>query len=375
MAVITIADRRSVLATVTCENARRLLFIPSYNEVDPASSAADKHGYQRPPAGQRIRPIAKYVMTEENAARVPPLFVSARVSHDDAVDYVAMLHDGNIDGIIARFGEKSTAVVDGQHRLLGLLHAAEEDKKFAPRIPLMVNFGLSFAEEAELFNTLNSTQQKLPKALIEVNKGDITESGAISHSQAIRRLTFALCRDTDSPWGPDEKGVETINMTGARDTERPVTYEGLRRSTSNMFPADFHRRLERMEPNLPLTFAKRYWKAVANACPAAWQGIPATRTQVDESGDEHTVKIHYRLKDLVGVASLAKLGKDILEAQVISREEDTLEALVGRLSEVDWEKDKDNPWMRSQAGFAGQKDMYSMLYDLVFSNIRPDEQP
>ena len=162
-------------------------------------------------------------------------------------------------------------------------------------------------------------------------------------------------------------------MTGARDKDRPVTYEGLRRSTGNMFPADFHRRLERMEPSLPLTFAKRYWKAVSEACPNAWEGVPAERIEVDDMGMEHAIKIHYRLKDLVGVASLAKLGKDILEAQVISRDEDTLEALVGRLSEVDWEKRKDNPWMRSQAGFAGQKGMYSMLYDLVFSGIRPDD--
>jgi len=373
MSVITVADRRSVLATLTPSQAKRLLFIPTYDSVDPASTAHDKHGYQRPPAAMRVGPIGKYFRADENAARIPPLFVSARVNFEDSVQYVAMLVDRDIDGIVERFGDKSTALVDGQHRFLGLLHAAEQDNNFAPEIPVMINFGLSFAEEAELFNTLNSTQRKLPKALIEVNKGDITESGAVSHSQSIRRLTFALCRDEDSPWGPDEDGKETINMTGARDKDRPVTYEGLRRSTGNMFPGDFHRRLERMEPNLPLTFAKRYWKAVAESCPEAWSGEPSERIELDEFGDAHTVKILYRLKDLVGVASLAKLGKDILESQVISRDEDTLELLVSTLREVDWEKRKDNPWMRSQAGFAGQKEMYTMLYDLVFSGIRPGD--
>lgn len=372
--VITVEEHKSILTTLTPSESEQLLFIPRYDQPDPASPAPDKHGYQRPPTNQRIRPIAKYFLKEENSARIPPLFVSARVSYDDAAEYVGMLVERDIEGLAERFGKNSTAVVDGQHRFRGLLEAANEDPQFAPQIPIMVNFGLSYQEEADLFNTLNSTQRKLPKALIEVNKGDITEVGLISHTQAIRRLTFSLCRDTDSPWGPDVNGVETVNMTGARDKDRPITYEGLRRSTGNMFPADFHRRLDRMEPNLPTTFAKRYWKAVADACPEAWAGEPAERTQIDAgSGEPITEKIHYRLKDLVGVASLAKLGKVILEAQVISLSESTLEDLVGRLSEVDWEKRKDNPWMKSQAGFAGQREMYSMLYDLVFSGIRPED--
>jgi len=60
---------------------------------------------------------------------------------------------------------------------------------------------LTFVEEAELFNIINATQRKLPKALIETTRGDITEADAKSYAQSIRQLTFSLCRDTDSVWG------------------------------------------------------------------------------------------------------------------------------------------------------------------------------
>jgi len=47
--------------------------------------------------------------------------------------------------------------------------------------PVMLYFGLTYEQEAELFDTINSTQRKLPKALIEVTKGDITEAGSQTH--------------------------------------------------------------------------------------------------------------------------------------------------------------------------------------------------
>jgi hypothetical protein len=45
-----------------------------------------------------------------------------------------------------------------------------------------------------------------------------------------------------------------------------------------------------------------------------------------------------------------------------------------KLSEVDWEKSKENVWMSSQVGFAGQSDLYGHLHNWVFSNKRPDNE-
>ncbi len=130
-----------------------------------------------------------------------------------------------------------------------------------------------------------------------------------------------------------------------------------------------------VDESLPLKYAKRYWKAVSETCVEAWSCHPSTREETDQAtGETRTVPIHYRLKDLVGVASLAKLGKDIITTHIDSGDAKRLDELVAKLVEVDWEKSPSNPWMRSQAGFAGQKELYEMLNRLVYSDVKPGEE-
>ncbi len=161
-------------------------------------------------------------------------------------------------------------------------------------------------------------------------------------------------------------------MTGVRDPNRPVTYEGLRRSMQNMFPPTLLSRLAAMDEQLPLKYAKRDWNAVKEACVEAWTGEPSTEVVDDPvTGESRTVKIQYRIKDLVGVSALAKLGKDIITSDLESREPKRLEELTAKLMEVNWKKEEGNPWMRSQAGFAGQKDLYEILHQWVYNDNEP----
>lgn len=369
-----VVEDRIYQAALTPPKASELFFVSTYDSADPESNAIDKHGYQRPPSTMRFAEIGKYYAEDANAFKIPPLIISIRLSEpEDIKRFLKLLDAGDIDGIKAAFGAFVASVVDGQHRLNGLIDRWKKNPEFLPQIPCTLYFSLSFIEEANMFNTINATQRKLPKALIETTKGDITEaSDTTGYAQKIRRLTFSLCRDDDSVWGPID-GVEQINMTGVRDPNRPVTYEGLRRSTSNMFPSQLLDRLIAIDENLPLKYAKRYWKGVAEACAEAWNGVPEKRMVVDaDTGVESVEKIKYRIKDLVGVASLAKLGKDIITTHIDSGQANKLEELVDKLTDVDWEKSPDNPWMRSQAGFAGQKDLYNLLYKLVYNDVAPE---
>ena len=367
-----VVENRVWFATLTPPAANDLLFVSTYESEDNLSNAINHHGYQRPPMQKRFSEIAKYFTTGNNATLVTPIIVSVRLKKPENIErFLKLLAAGDIAGIREEFGDQIASIVDGQHRFYGMLTAWEADPDFLPPIPMMLYFGLSYIEEAELFNIVNVTQRKLPKALIETTRGDITETDQVSYAQEIRRLTFSLCRDEDSVWGP-VAGVEQINMTGVRDPNRTVTYEGLRRSTSNMFPKELLDRLSALDEGLPIAFAKRFWDGVAENCREAWDGVPDSRLEIDPiTGDEHEVRIKYRIKDLVGVSSLAKLGKDIVLSQLESPQNDKLDQLVGKLIEVDWEKNPENPWMRSQAGFAGQKEMYLMLHRLVYSDVKP----
>jgi DGQHR domain-containing protein len=368
-----VEEFRVYQATLTPPKASELFFVSTYDDKDPASNAFDKHGYQRPPSTSRFAEIGKYYSEDSNSFKIPPLIISVRLTEpEDIKRFLKLLDAGDIDGIKAAFGDHVASVVDGQHRLFGLVDAWKKDGQFLPQIPCTLYFQLSFIEEANLFNTINATQRKLPKALIETTRGDITEAADSSYAQQIRRITFSLCRDDDSVWGPVD-GVEQINMTGVRDPNRQVTYEGLRRSTSNMFPVQLLNRLNAIDDSLPLKYAKRYWAAVAEACAQAWKGIPDRRVVTDpDTGMETVERIKYRIKDLVGVASLAKLGKDIITTQIDSGVTGKLEELVDRLGEVDWEKSPTNKWMRSQAGFAGQKELYTLLYELAYNGAEPE---
>jgi DGQHR domain-containing protein len=367
------ADGQMALATMNPTALEKLLFVSTYTQSDPSSPAPRNHGYQREPMPIRYPMVARYFMRANNRYRITPLIVSVRLSDEDEIqEFLALFNAGKIDEIHRRWHKAIVSLMDGQHRRGGLVTGHKLDEEFNPEVPVMLYFSLDYREEAEVFDTINSTQRKLPKALIEVTKGDITEAGTESHEQTIRTITFALARDKDSVW------FDAVNMTGARDPDRAVTYEGLRRSTANMFSEELLSRLK-VKGLKAEQVAKDYWQMVAESCPAAWNEEKRDVEDPD-TGEWDEVEVKYRLKELVGVASVAKLGKDIVTSALETSNgnpelfNEKAGELVSMLSEVDWEKREGNPWMASQAGFAGQKDLYRMLHALVYTGERPGDE-
>ncbi|QFG12134.1 ParB-like nuclease domain [Arthrobacter phage Racecar] len=350
------------IATLTPDALKSLAFISTYSTKDSQSSSPRQHGYQREPMTARFPGIGRYYANEDNSHLITPIIASARVySEKERVRFDFLFNRGDIATIHKEFGKDVFSIVDGQHRLGGLFWAWENYPNFNPDVPVMVYYGLRYANEAMLFDDINTNQRKLPKALIEATKVHM-EAGEPSHQQIVREIAFALAQDGDSVW----HGL--VNMTGARDPQKPVTYEGLRRSTGNMM----HDRLLGRLGNRGIPadkVAKRYWEMVSKACSPAWNNHP--HYEKDETGELQEIPVKYRLKDLVGVAAVSKLGADIvITALERSKSDDefwsAIADQVSRLGQVDWEKREDNPWMRSGAGFAGMDKLYKALYDLVY---------
>lgn len=359
-------DYSEAVAFMTPEAMKKLLFISNFESTDPDSTAPDKHGYQREPMSKRIPEIANYY--RGGGARTTPLILSVRLIEPDEIDAFLTLFDAeDFNGIRERFGDAVMSVVDGQHRFRGLERTYDGDPEYAPAVPVLLNFGLTFSEEAEFFDLINSTQAKLPKALIEITKADVTEVGDMSHAQRIRLIATMLARHEDSVWHGE------INLTGARDPQKPVTFEGLRRSMTSMFPKELLARIDALGMDVN-EIARSYWSVVAESCGDAWNNAPLVTT--DDQGNEVTVARKYRIKDLVGVASIARLGKDIISSALEHEKFDQkLASLTAKLSAVDWEKtqeSRENPWMASQAGFAGQSDLYLTLYRWVYAGVKPE---
>lgn len=360
---------KEAIGAMTPSAMSQLLFISNFERTDPASPAVDKHGYQREPMKARIPQIARYYLAGGPTSRTTPIILSVRLKDEERIEeFLELLHAGDVDGVRKRFREDTISVVDGQHRYLGLVEAWTRDPSFTPLVPVTLYFGLDFVDEAEFFDVINTEQKKLPKALIEITKADVRDLGSPSHTQRVRLIATMLARHDESVWHGQ------VNLTGARDPNKPVTFEGLRRSTASMFPSELIGRLEAKGVNIEKV-ARDYWAMVADACAEAWNEQP--RNRIDEDGNVVEYKPKYRIKELVGVAALAKLGKDIVTSALEHpNPTERMKSLVGALSEVDWEKvnlaeNERNPWMASQAGFAGQADLYKTLYAWVYYGKKP----
>ncbi len=359
-----ISENREALGFMTPPAMKELLFISHFEAIDPESPAPDKHGYQRQPMMERIPKIAKFYLDDDPTARTSPLTLSVRLRDSATIKgFLDLFDKGDYKALVAKYGKTTISVVDGQHRFLGLVEAHRIKPSFNPQIPVQLNFGLSFEDEAKLFDVVNSTQRKLPRALIEATKVDVTEVGAMDHSQRLRLIAYHISKDDASPW----QGL--VNMTGGT-SKLPVSFEGVRRSTGQMFPKELLERLTTADKT-PEEVAVQYWSLVAKACETAWNGTP--RTVVNDDGDDETVEVKYRIKELVGLAGLSKLGQNIITSALEHADFDKrMSELVNKLSAVDWEKTPDNPWMsRQQAGMAGQPGLHTMLYRWVYSGIRP----
>ena len=360
---------KEAMGAMTPGAMSELLFISNFEKTDPASPAVDQHGYQREPMKARIPQIARYYLSGGPTSRTTPIILSVRLKQEKEIDeFLELFRAGDVDGIRKRFREDTMSVVDGQHRYLGLVEAWTREASFTPLVPVTLYFGLDFIDEAEFFDVINTEQKKLPKALIEITKADVRDVGSPSHTQRVRLIATMLARHEESVWHGQ------VNLTGARDPNKPVTFEGLRRSTASMFPSELIGRLEAKGTNIEKV-ARDYWAMVAATCSEAWN--EESRTRPDEDGNVVEYKPKYRIKELVGVAALAKLGKDIITSSLEHpNPTERMKSLVGALSEVDWEKvnlseNERNPWMASQAGFAGQADLYKTLYAWVYYGKKP----
>lgn len=361
---------RVSVAQMTPERLKALSFISTYTTQDPQSTSPRKHGYQREPMEERFPGIARYYAEGDNRFHIPPLVASVRVyDQKSRTRFNTLFNAGNIDKIHREFGKDVFSIVDGQHRIGGLFYAWNKFDEFNADVPVTLYYGLTYVQEAKLFDDINVNQRKLPKALIEATKVHMDTDGK-SHAQVIRLIAMSLAEDPDSAWR------NQVNMTGRPKAPEPVSYETLRRATGDMFPS---RVLERLDQRgfTAERVAKKYWELVSKACAPAWTDTP--RYVENDEGEQVEEAVKYRLKDTVGVAAVSKLGQDIVNTSLDRTEKmdefwDVMAEMVAKLGAVDWEKRKNNPYTSTSAGFGGQRVLYEVLYDLVYLNRAPGEE-
>jgi DGQHR domain-containing protein len=359
-------DRYQRIGHMAASDALKLVRTYTYYTDDPDSP--NEKGYQRPPDESRYPKIAGDI--EEHGAT--PIILSDRGRWSPLLPSPETTVEMSVDEVLAALtaagmeAEKVfLSVIDGQHRTMAALRLL--DKGVDVELPFLLYTNLSWEQEVDRFNTINTTAKNLPRALVEVNRQrTFTREGASSRElqeQDIRDVVLALETDPDSIWH------QQINMTGGRNTERRVTFEGLRRSMGATFTGP----LALVDLEKKQELAKTYWRVVAETWPNAWNEVPITIERANPAtGEVEPVeeKVKYRIKDLAGVSALAKLGGVILNEAYDPMTDNVNVGLIrdrlGRAMDVDWVKSRNNPDMNAQAGFAGLADMYDMLLNRVY---------
>lgn len=138
--------RKFILGVMSSADLKEMCFV-SRKKEDP------KKGFQRLLSEKRAKDIANYLDLEKGI--IPSaLIVSAQ-------ENAKMRFDSNTNKASFDRTKDSLMVIDGQHRLFGLIRANNDYN-----IPVVIFNSLTTSEEVKLFIDINTTQKGVPTALI-----------------------------------------------------------------------------------------------------------------------------------------------------------------------------------------------------------------
>lgn len=302
------------LGYLTKEQARQLTFSDHY---PPAQS---RLGYQRPPEQKRAKTFASYI-EESNSGFTTPILLNAR----EQIEYVC---EGDSDfGYIMVPNKACLAIVDGQHRTMGIIDYLEMDLP----IPFMLFGNLDTQLEQELFITINREQKKVSMSHVRFLENDLYSE-----------LVVKLESDPESPW------FQRINLVGARGTKRPVSLQSLRDALEELLQSG---QIKMLDFDEQYNIAVGFWNVAAKVWPDAWE---APKNSF--------------LKKSMGTLALSKLGGYLIpqclheESGVVDY--DKLHTYLSRATEVNWMSDGN---FKGYSGRHAADLIKSHLDSLIFS--------
>lgn len=274
------------------EQARNVIFADHY---PPASGRA---GYQRPPDTKRAQSFARYIK-EEPAGFMTPILLNARRD----VRFVSVGGCSEIGHLYLEDGA-AVAIVDGQHRSLGVLEYLEDQ---CWPIPFMLFDMLPVEQEEQLFIVINREQKRVSMSHVHF---------VARQHDPMAELVARLESDPDSPW------YRRVNLVGAKGTKRPVSLQSLRSAMEALFQAG---EVKAFSSEQKYDLALKFWWVVARVWPEGWN---APRNSL--------------LTKSMGTLAVAKLGGYLLPRCLGAGgdpawlDEERLSGYLGRAAHVNW---------------------------------------
>lgn len=278
--------------------------------ADHYPPAPGRVGYQRPPDTKRAQAFARHLL-EDQAGFMTPILLNARTP----VSFEPVADDSDLGHLVVT-NATSLAIVDGQHRTLGV----KGDQRFLTHpVPFMLFNELDIDIEQNLFVTINREQRRVSMSHVRfVSRAD----------DPLSEFVVRLESDPDSPW------FHRVNLVGAKGTRRTVTLQSLRTAMEALLQAG---EIKALPLDSQYQIALGFWKVVASVWPAAWES--------------HRKSL---LTKSLGVLAVAKMGGYLLprclrhDAEGVALDTAELARYLMRAGEINWMSDG------SFQGFAGR---------------------
>lgn len=158
-------------------------------------SEASENGIQRRTQIDRIDEISAYIDNEDGYALFPSTVILCCNEFDeDELDDIISSHEGSIGEF--KFPEEKTKffIVDGQHRLAGLLSSSQEEFE----MPITLFFNESLSNTSKIFSDINGKQKQVNRSVIYDLYQNIDEK-SIDEERGYAQIIRKLNSDENSP--------------------------------------------------------------------------------------------------------------------------------------------------------------------------------
>jgi len=289
------------LGTITPSEIKSLTFVPVVTEAASQGDTSEglkevPGGYQRSGETKRMEKIKEFIIHRPSCL-IPPVLLSAR-GHWKFTPSSASKSFGSIQA------EDLAAIIDGQHRLGGLLKLAsdeniDEELKQRP-IPFMAVDNMDIAIEKQEFVDINGNQKGVKKSLLVYLEREDNFSAMVA---------LAMMEDEESVFkgriDTQKKHDWTIFLFGAAKECVDLMF-----SKNFTAPKSFDPYLDKEVRAASIEFVLRYWRTVKDVMPEFWgdmEKMPniGVRKSKDKPG---TSDFDYRLLEETGIRAISKLA-------------------------------------------------------------------
>lgn len=208
------------VANMSYRDLIRVSYFDVRRLVDAERDVERYLGIQRPLIKDRVRDLEQYVNFAD-ASFPTAVIVAVRedyASFDDESGILSIrnyrLEDDRVPSANIR---RAAKVIDGQHRIAGLMKFGADGGESVFDVPVTVFIGADIADQAHIFATVNLEQTKVSRSLAY----DLYELARTrSPQKTCHNIAVAMNRE---PEGPLERRIKRLGFATTQDAFQPIS--------------------------------------------------------------------------------------------------------------------------------------------------------